>query len=55
MRAAERARTAHAPPDSLANPRSNAALAHLCETLNALGLRYPGTDLKLLYEAPSVA
>jgi hypothetical protein len=40
---------------SLANPRSNAALAHLCETLNGLALRYPGTDLKLVYEAADVA
>src|SRR5437867_6550329 len=40
---------------SLANPRSNAALVHLCETLNGLELRYPGTDLKLVYEAPDVA
>ena len=40
---------------SLANPRHNKALAKLCETLNALELRYPGTDLTLLYEAPSVA
>lgn len=40
---------------SLANPRSNAALAHLCETLNALEVTYPGTDLKLVYEGPHVA
>ena len=40
---------------SLANPRSNAALAALCETLNALELRYPGTDLQLVYQAPGVA
>ena len=40
---------------SLANPRSNAALAHLSDTLNALELRYPGTDLKLVYEVPQVA
>jgi hypothetical protein len=40
---------------SLANPRHNKALAKLCETLNALELRYPGTDLTLVYEAPSVA
>jgi len=40
---------------SLANPRSNAALAHLSDTLNTLELRYPGTDLKLVYEAPQVA
>ena len=42
-------------PHSLANPRSNAALAHLCETLNALDVTYPGTDLKLVYEGPHVA
>ena len=40
---------------SLANPRSNGALAHLCTTLNALGLQYPGTTLTLVYEAPGVA
>ena len=40
---------------SLANPRHNKALASLCETLNALELRYPGTDLTLVYEAPPVA
>jgi hypothetical protein len=40
---------------SLANPRSNEALAHLCATLNALGLQYPGTTLTLVYEAPGVA
>jgi hypothetical protein len=40
---------------SLANPRSNQALAHLCATLNALELQYPGTTLTLVYEAPEVA
>jgi len=40
---------------SLANPRSNAALVKLCETLNALEVRYPGTDLTLVYEAPDGA
>lgn len=40
---------------SLANPRSNQALAHVCATLNALGLQYPGTTLTLVYEAPGVA
>ena len=39
----------------LANPRHNKALAKLCETLNTLELRYPGTDLTLVYEAPPVA
>ena len=40
---------------SLANPRSNDALANLCETLNGLTVRYPGTDLTLVYQAPGVA
>lgn len=40
---------------SLANPRSNDALAKLCETLNALEVRYPGTDLTLVYQAPGGA
>jgi transposase len=40
---------------SLANPRSNQALAHVCATLNALALQYPGTTLTLMYEAPEVA
>jgi transposase-like protein len=40
---------------SLANPRHNKALASLCETLNTLEIRYPGTDLTMVYEAPPVA
>lgn len=40
---------------SLANPRSNDALAKLCETLNTLEVRYPRTDLQLVYQAPGVA
>lgn len=40
---------------ALANPRSNQALAHVCATLNALELQYPGTTLTLVYEAPGVA
>jgi hypothetical protein len=40
---------------SLASPRHNQALAKLCETLNSLEIRYPGTDLTLVYEAPQVA
>jgi transposase len=40
---------------ALANPRSNEALAKLCDTLNALELQYPGTHLTLAYEAPGVA
>lgn len=42
-------------PHSLANPRSNAALATLCATLNALEVVYPGTDLTLSFEASDVA
>lgn len=40
---------------ALANPRSNAALAKLCDTLNALEVVYPGTNLTMVYEAPRVA
>jgi transposase-like protein len=40
---------------SLANPRSNAALAKLCEALNAIEVVYPGTNLTMVYEAPRVA
>jgi hypothetical protein len=40
---------------ALANPRSNDALATLCETLTALKVCYPGTDLTLVYQAPGVA
>jgi len=40
---------------SLANPRSNKALTKLCETLNALEICYPGTNLTLVYETPEVA
>ena len=40
---------------ALANPRSNDALAKLCDTLNALEVRYPGTDLTLVYQRPGVA
>jgi Homeodomain-like domain len=40
---------------SLANPRSNQALAKLCEVLNASEIRYPGTDLQLVYQPPNVA
>ena len=40
---------------SLATPRGNEALSKLCETLNALEIRYPGTDLTLVYESHGVA
>jgi len=35
----------------LANPRSNAAVAHLCNALNEAQIEYPGTPLRLRYEA----
>ena len=38
-----------------ATPRSNEAVAKLCDTLNALELHYPGTDLTVVYEPPGVA
>jgi hypothetical protein len=40
---------------SLANPRSNAALAMICDSLNTLAVVYPRTNLTLVYEAPHVA
>ena len=40
---------------SLANPRSNEAMVEVCETLNALAIHYPGTDLTLVYQAPEGA
>lgn len=40
---------------SLANPRSNGALAHLCEQLNQAQIRYPETRLRLRYEPIFVA
>lgn len=39
----------------LANPRSNAAVMHLCEALNEAEITYPGTQLRLRYEPPNVA
>ena len=39
----------------LANPRSNAALGHLCRVLNEAKISYPGTRLCLRYEAPNDA
>ena len=42
----------------LANPRSNAAVRQLCQALNATEIRYPGTRLRLRYEAgfvPSIS
>lgn len=35
----------------LANPRSNAAVARLCEQLNEARVKYPGTSLVVQYEA----
>lgn len=39
----------------LANPRSNAAVRHLCEALNDAEITYPGTRLRMRYEAPNGA
>jgi hypothetical protein len=35
---------------SMANPRSNAALASVCEVLNNLKVCYPGTPLQLVFQ-----
>jgi len=37
---------------TLANPRSNQALAALCEALTATGTCFPATNLRLVYEPP---
>jgi len=37
---------------TLANPRSNQALAALCEALTATETCFPGTNLRLVYEPP---
>jgi len=37
----------------MANPRSNSVLRSLCEALNELKVRYPGTKLRLVLEAPA--
>jgi hypothetical protein len=39
----------------LANPRSNAAVRHLCAVLNEAEITYPGTQLRLRYELPNDA
>jgi hypothetical protein len=47
--------------DPMSNPRSNRAIAHLLEHLNAAEFRYPGTTLQLVYsiagdaETPNLA
>ena len=33
----------------MSNPRSNRAIAHLLEHLNAAEFTYPGTNLRLIY------
>ena len=39
----------HVQVHPMSNPRSNRAIAHLLEQLNAAELTYPGTSLKLIY------
>jgi transposase len=39
----------HVQVHPMSNPRSNRAIAHLLEQLNAAELTYPGTNLKLIY------
>ena len=40
---------------SMTTPRDNRALASLCAVLNDLDVYYPGTELRLVLEAPQVA
>jgi hypothetical protein len=38
---------------SLATPKNNAAVAHLCTELNATETIYPGTDLRMIFKSVS--
>jgi hypothetical protein len=38
---------------SLATPKNNAAVAHLCAELNATETIYPGTDLRMIFKSVS--
>jgi hypothetical protein len=40
---------------TLANPRANHALRQLCDTLNQTATSFPGTDLRLVYQAPDAS
>ncbi|WP_373498753.1 putative transposase, partial [Desulfococcus sp.] len=40
---------------SMANPRSNRLLRTLCERVNETEYVFPGTELRLYFEAPAVA
>jgi transposase-like protein len=40
---------------TLANPRANQALRQVCQTLNETGTTFPGTNLRLVYEAPDAS
>lgn len=51
----ERERVLRVRLHGLANPRSNAALRHLCEALNEAEITYPGTPLRMRYEGPNGA
>jgi len=38
---------------TMANPRSNRAIRHLLDQLNAAEFTFPGTDLRIRYALPS--
>jgi hypothetical protein len=42
-------RVLHVRVHPMSNPRSDRAIAHLLENLNAAEFTYPGTDLRLVY------
>lgn len=40
---------------TLANPRANQALLQFCQTLNEATTTFPGTNLRLVFEAPNAS
>lgn len=49
----EQAKTLSVELHSLATPKSNAILSHLCDELNATETVYPGTDLRMIFKSVS--
>ena len=49
----EQAKTLSVELHSLATPKSNAIVAHLCEELTATETIYPGTDLRMIFKTVS--
>jgi hypothetical protein len=49
----EQAKTLSVELHSLATPKSNAIVSHLCDELNATETIYPGTDLRMIFKSVS--